>query len=154
MSPSSQGLGTDVAISNEWTLSKQNWPQQASHVPTTQSSRCRNSSRINWHFCAFSVTLSWQNLWNVCANHQPTQPCQRSYSSKVLQQPLACEVVFIVVQVGIAFILKSGWQFLSDLSEQLMLNVSFDIKWWDTSLHLRTWRDPFGFLIFPVHMGE
>lgn len=30
---------------------------------------------------------------------------------------------FFIVQVGIAFIFKPSWHFLSDLSEQLLLNV-------------------------------
>lgn len=60
--------------------------------------------------------------------------------------PWAHWVVFVVVQIGIAFIFKPGWQFLSDLSEQLILNVHFGIKWCATSLHLRTWGGHFGFL--------
>lgn len=56
-------------------------------------------------------------------------------------------VVFVIVRIGIAFIFKPGWQFLSDLSEQLIWNIHFGIKWYATSLHLRTWGGCFGFLI-------
>jgi len=45
--------------------------------------------------------------------------------------------VFVVVQISIAFIFKAVLQFLSDLREQLILNVHFSIKWCATSLHLK-----------------
>lgn len=59
-------------------------------------------------------------------------------------------VVFVVVQIAIAFTFKPDWQFYPYLGEQMILNIQFVINCCATFLHVRTWE---GFPNFPVHMS-
>lgn len=67
----------------------------------------------------------------------------------------ACWLVLLVIQIDIAFNFQPGWQFSSDLSEQLLLNIYFFFyKMLCHLLSSEILRKWLWFLNFPVCIGE